>query len=296
MADATRAHASPIVLAHLCACEAASTRATAAQAGRLQHHVDDFVALLAQLGVPGVRAISASICESFVRSPSSSGSEPSARLMGQRRTSLRFVFRLARAVGLLAIDPTVDLVLPPRAPSPPRPLTDAEVSACRSVSFWDLGDTRRAAAWAAAEATARSSELAHLRMRDVDVKSGRVWIHGGKTTTDRWGHLTEWGCTQIARRLEAVGDQPDLGLVYQGRSPAGAGQVASCTAVVDVLQRAGLAGLPRVRPGSVAAWAGRQILSETGRIDIVAQRLGMTSLDRVARLIECDWQGKDSQR
>jgi len=37
-----------------------------------------------------------------------------------------------------------------------------------------------------------------------------------------------------------------------------------------VLTRAGLAGEPDVRPASVAAWAGRRILEETGRIDVVA--------------------------
>lgn len=294
MADATRAHALPIVLVHLCADEAASTRATAAQARRLQHHVDAFVEMLAQLSVPAVAAISPSVCETFLRSPAPSGSQPSARLTGQRRTALRFVFRLARAERLLALDPTVDLALPARSPNPPRPLTDAEVAACRSASFWDLGDTRRAAAWALAEATARSSELACLRVRDIDLENRRAWIHGGKATTDRWGLLTDWGCTQIARRLEHLGEEPDRGLVYQGRSPAGAGQVASCTAVVDVLQRAGLTRLPRVRPGSVAAWAGKQILAETRRIDIVAQRLGLTSLDRVARLIEWDWQSEET--
>jgi hypothetical protein len=46
---------------------------------------------------------------------------------------------------------------------------------------------------------------------------------------------------------------------------------------------------PGVRPASVAGWAGQQILRETGRIDVVAQRLGMGSLDRTARFIDWDW-------
>ena len=61
-------------------------------------------------------------------------------------------------------------------------------------------------------------------------------------------------------------------------------------AIADVLARAGLAAEPDVRPLSVVAWAGRQILDETGRIDDVARRLGMRSLDRAAQLIGFDWQ------
>jgi hypothetical protein len=52
-------------------------------------------------------------------------------------------------------------------------------------------------------------------------------------------------------------------------------------------------GEPDVRPASVAAWAGRRILAETGRIDEVARRLGMVSLDRTARFIAFDWQVDD---
>jgi hypothetical protein len=37
------------------------------------------------------------------------------------------------------------------------------------------------------------------------------------------------------------------------------------------------------------AWAGRQILAEKGRIEVVARRLGMASLDRAAALIGFDW-------
>lgn len=296
MGDATRAHASPTELARLCALEAAAPRPTAAQAARLQHHVDVFVELVLRLSIVGVADLTPSVCETFVRSPSPSGSMPSARLMGQRRTALRFVFRLARAEGLLAGDPTIDLDLPSRSPSPARPLTDFEIAACRSASIWDLADSRRAAAWALAESTARSSELAHLRIGDLDLDANRVWIHGGKTTVERWGTFTDWGRIQILRRIEVLGNQPDLGIAYQGRSPANAGQVAACTAVVDVLRRAGLTKQPRVRPGSIAAWAGQQILAETGRIDIVAQRLGVSSLDRVARLIEWDWQSEKPPR
>ncbi|MBX7071250.1 MAG: hypothetical protein K1X38_17845 [Microthrixaceae bacterium] len=212
--------------------------------------------------------------------------------MRQRRTALRFAFRLARAVGAIAWDPTADIELPPRGTRRVRPLTDDEVDRCRSAALWSLEDTRRAAAFALAEATARSSEIAYALVRDVHLEEGRVWLHGGKVTRPRWGQLTPWGIEQMTRRLDDLDGGPDQPIVYSGRKPAEAGQVASCAAVTDVLRRAGLASQPDVRAGSVAGWAGRKILEETGRIDVVAHGLGMASLDRVADIISWDWRSE----
>jgi len=52
---------------------------------------------------------------------------------------------------------------------------------------------------------------------------------------------------------------------------------------------AGLSGEPDVRPLSVAAWAVVKIFEQTSRIEDVAGRLGMRSLDRAALLIGWDW-------
>ena len=64
--------------------------------------------------------------------------------------------------------------------------------------------------------------------------------------------------TRVDRRLA---DQP---VVYEGDGRPATGQISSCIAVRDVLIRAGLGKEPGVRPASVAGWAGRQILEETG--------------------------------
>jgi integrase/recombinase XerC len=94
---------------------------------------------------------------------------------------------------------------------------------------------------------------------------------------------------QLGRRLAAFGEDSDALVLYAGDDQVGAGQVAACTALQDVLVRAGLGDEPDVRASSVAAWAGRRILRESGRIDLVAHRLGVRSLDRAARIIAWDW-------
>lgn len=241
-------------------------------------------------GIRHVTAVTPALAEAFVLAPTASGERPTVSTMHARRGALRLLFRLARTEGLDAGDATLDLRLPPRSVSfPARPLADDEVVLCRSVAQWDLTGTRRAAAWALAEATCRSSELPFITADDLDLTGGRVRIYGGKATAPRIGQLSEWGVDRIRARIDELDDQA-TSLVYSGRSRARAGQVAACTAITEILQRAGLHAEPDVRAGSVAAWAGRQVLDKTGRIDLAARALGVRSLDRAASIIAWDWQ------
>ena len=240
-------------------------------------------------GLVDMDEVTPSIAQSFVTAPTSTGEPPSISTMHWRRTALRLLFRAARRRGLVDGDPTLDLDLPPRSSLGTRPLTDDEVTLCRSVAQWSLAGSRRAAVWALGEATCRSSELPNVTGDDVDLDSGRVWIGGGKATEPRHGQLSDWGLVQVRARIKEL-ETSSLPLVYSGRSPAGAGQVSGASALVDVLTRAGLNHEPDVRPGSVAAWAGRRVLEDTGRIDCAARALGVRNLDRAATIVGWDWQ------
>src|SRR5262249_12006921 len=67
-----------------------------------------------------------------------------------------------------------------------------------------LTATRQPAAWALAEGTARTSEIPHILVSDLDFANRRVWIHGSSKAEARWGSLTDWGATQLARRIESL--------------------------------------------------------------------------------------------
>jgi integrase len=233
--------------------------------------------------------VNEAVVAEFVTASGRSG-PPSPATQHLRRSAVRLLFRTARQLGLVEGDPTLDLVLPPRSGLRARPLDDAEVAVCRSFAQHTLTETRLPAAWALAEATARTSELPHLRMRDVDLEAGRVWVWGSSRCEPRWGELTEWGRVQLERRIDHLGPtDPDLRLVYAGRGDPVSAQASSCTAIARVLTLAGLGGEPDVRPLSVLAWAGQRVLENTGRIEQVALSLGMRSLDRAAGIIGWDW-------
>ena len=241
-------------------------------------------------GVSSLGGVTPAVAAAFVGAPvPGTGELPSVPLMHLRRLALRLLFRAARRADPSLGDPTLDLVLPPRSQLGTRPLTDGEVALCRATSEWSLHDRRRAAAWALAEATCRTVELGQISRRDVDLDAGRVWIHGGKTTADRWGTLSDWGGTQLDLRLRDLPNDGSALVVYDGAGPPETGQISSCIAVRDVLVRAGLGAELGVRPASVAAWAGRRMLESGAGIEEVARRLGMASLDRTVRFIGWEW-------
>ena len=227
----------------------------------------------------------------FVTAPSSTVSRPTVATMHLRRSAVRLLFRFARELGLAAGDPTLDLKLPPRSRAAVRPLTDDEIPLCRAAALQSLTSTGLSAPWALAEATARTAELSHLCIADLDLAACRVWIHGSPRTKARWGRLSEWGAHQLERRLGVLARTSSSStlLVYGGAGSPESRQASSCQAIGETLRRAGFRTEPDVRPLSVAGWAGAQVFAETGRIEAAARALGVRSLDGAARLIDFDW-------
>lgn len=144
------------------------------------------------------------------------------------------------------------------------------------------------------QAGIRTGELAKVTVADVDLEAGVVHAPGCRSALARTAPLTDWGRAQLGRRLRALPSEPGRPLTYEGDGSDKSKQAASCIAITDCLTRAGLGNDPAVRPVSVTAWAGRKVFEETGRIDQVAARLGMRSLDRTARLVGLDHRPSDA--
>jgi hypothetical protein len=246
----------------------------------------------AHLETAGIRNLSettSDVVRSFVHLPRD-GRAPAPSTLHFRRSIARLVFGAARSLGLTLLDPTLDLVLPPRSGTRTRALTDDEIALCREAAF-GLGPTRHAAALALAEASARTSEAPLVRARHVDLSIGKVWIQGGSRTDPREGQLTPWGLEQVGRRIAemAAHGADDPLLVSRGSTSAESRQASACIAIRDVLVGARLSTEPDVRPASVAAWTGARAFADGCSIEAVALLLGCRSLDQAARLIGWDW-------
>jgi integrase len=253
--------------------------------------VDRFGGFLSRaFGVAELDEVSTSQVAAFVRSTNSDGVWPSVATMRLRRSVVRSVFRVGRELGFVDGDPTVDVALPSRTNEAARLLTDLEVQRCRRVALEDLTSTRLAVPWALGEATARTGEIGHVIVDDLDLDRSRVWIHGSGNAEPRWGNLTAWGVGQLERHLRDRSSGSLAATLSQSATTnAESRRAHSSQAIRETLRRAGLLEDSAVRPASLTAWAGRKVLNGTGRIDEVARALGMRSLDGAARLIGWDW-------
>ena len=239
-------------------------------------------------GVRCIADVDAGLVERFVHA-SADGLAPSVAAMHWRRSALRMLFRLWRSRGLVDRDPTLDLALPPRSLLATRALSDDEVELCRWVSLDPPTETVFAAVWALAEAGASSGEIPHVLVRDVRVAEHWVRLSGSTKAEARNALLTQWSSKQLARRAATLDHDLSACVAYPGRGTVESGQAWVSGTISKILHRAGLADDAQVRPRSITAWVGRRIFDETRSIDIVAQRLGLRSLDRAAALIGWDW-------
>jgi integrase len=292
----TRRATSPTAAAELIRCSVefgALSEQSARRLGRLFSHFARYVegghdcSSLTDVSPDHVRA--------FVHAPCASGGVASVATAHLRRSAVRLLFRLARHLDLVDGDPTLDLVLPPRSSVRQRPLTLDEVIVCRSFSLQTLTETRQPAAWAVAEAGARSSEIALIRASHIDLEGGTVFIPGGTRRDPRRVPLTAWGLSQLRRRLVTLATLPgDPPIIYSGRWGAESAQASSCAAIASVLGRAGLGSEPDIGPGSVAAWAGAEAREHGLPIDHVARLLGLRNLDQAASIIGWDWRAGEA--
>lgn len=215
------------------------------------------------------------------------GDQPALSTVHHRRTNVRLLFRIWRSLGLTDSDPTHDLALPSRSDQSFRALSDHEIDLCRAASLTDPTATRAPAVWAVAESGAHSAEIPLLRRCDVDVDRGTLFAPGGAKTDSRTVPMTEWGRQQLSRRIKVVTDADAL-LIYDGAGTPASAQAYVGKVIASIFARAGIGG-SALSPRSITAWVGRSVLAETGRIEDVALRLGIRSLDRAAALIDWDW-------
>lgn len=238
------------------------------------------------LSITSVEALESSHVQAFMDALRMDGSQPEYGTRRVRRMALRMAFRTGRRLGLCRVDPTLDVELGPNASVSARRLSLAEVELCRVYAIPGPRDGRRSVAWALAEATARTGEMGLVRISDLDLVRGRVWLPGTPGADARWGYLTDWGLGQVLRRIR-LDANPAASLIVWRRQPKNS-RAASSQAVKETLRAAGLVA-PEIKPRSVTAWAGRRLFDDGAPLDVVARRLGMRSLDQTASFIGFEW-------
>ena len=193
------------------------------------------------------------------------------------------------------IDPAA--LIGPRIPRPgmqvsARPLNISEADLVRSHADSGLMTSRRPLQVAFAFAGGTATEIALLRLRDLDMAAGTVTFSGG---TARTNPLDEWSIETFRRWLRSQPQAPDsdapvcvsegLGLARGARSVS--------VRLGDVLREAALMGRPGVTARSIRLTTARRVLDEHG-IEAAARFLGAVSLDTTAAALQHPWRDSDA--
>lgn len=266
---------------------------------RTTETVNRFAARLAATRVHRAEDITTGDCAAFIDAMTKHGTFPELTTRHARRVAIRMLFRTWRDLQYDVGDPTLDLELPPRTGRAARPLTDAEVVLCRAATRLGMAGSaslQRAVVWALAEATAITSEISAVRICDVDDVTDPRWVQlpGTRRADARLGELSDWGAAIVRRHLEHLTAQRAKAttlLTYRGKGTPGqaTAQAAVSNVVAAVLDSAGLADQPDVRPGSVRNWAGRRLYDQGMPLERVARRMGTRTLDTCAEDIALEW-------
>jgi integrase len=257
---------------------------------------DHFDAYAAASGVTTIGEVNEQLVGDWIRSLTTRGGPAAPATQRLRRSVIRSLFRELRRYGVSVGDPSLDVAVASGRVQGHRALTDIEVERCRWAALATARATRQPAIWALAEAGASSAEVAGVRIRDLDLDSSRAWVEAASITDPRWIELSEWGVKQLALRVADVGPDPEVTVAYQGTRSLHSRNCSVDAGLEAIFRRAGIAEDPQVAPRSVTAWVGRRLLADTGRIEVMAARLGLRSLDQAAHLVALDWRRLTDRR
>ena len=267
---------------------------------RMSETVTRFARHASARGVRRLAEVQPCDARTFITALTRHGQEPELATQHARRTALRTLYRTARQLDLATGDPTLDIALPARGSLAARPLSDDEVTLCRASTRASRGPraSLRATAWALGEATAISSEITQIRIRDLDDPHhpSHVQLPGTRRHDPRRVALTTWGSIILGERSSALLPLygPDTLLAYGGHAPPGEAkaQASVCNALRHVLGTARLLAEADIRPASLRHWVGRSAYDAGTPLEEVARLLGLHSLDATAEDIALDWRRK----
>ena len=268
-------------------------------AKRVERRVTGLFGFLRVRGIEHLHDMTTELVVEWLRAPGKTHwgahRRPAVSTVRNRRRNAEVAFEEAKALGA-QIDPAE--LVGERIPRPAgdeyvRPLTDGEID--RGRIFADRGPITAGGSFvfALAEAGGQPSEMAAMRMRDIDLDAGTVTFFGPAA---RICPFNEWGL-QMAKLF--FGNVPPLApddlvcLAPQGaRSSTPQGIEARLR---RVLVAADLIDEPGVTVNSIRLASARKVFEAHG-IEAAARFLGTPSLDTAARAVGHNWRQDNGSR
>lgn len=206
-----------------------------------------------------------------------------------RRAAAKRLFEAAARLGA-PIDPAAlvgDPIARSDAVTSTRPLTDKEARLVRAHAHTGLFVSRRLLLVALAFAGGTATEIALVRLCDLDVAAGTVALRGRAARTNPLG---PWPAQAITKWLNNQHCAPHPDTVLCVSEDLSVERAAHCVTVRlgDVLRDAGLRRTPGVTARSLRLTTAAEVFEESGLI-AAARFLGSLSLDSTAAALNFDW-------
>lgn len=242
------------------------------------------------------------LCQRFALAPMRGEHSPSGSTSGVRLAALRDAFHGLVEAGLAADNPALGLCVDRRSPVViPCPLTPVEAQRLLSAGRLFSTDTLRPACVALALAGAAHLEVARAVVADLDPASTRLRL-GSNTGSERTIILEPLASAAVTARVSAQRREwrqrkqpwvPESAPLAMHR-PISTYRPDSVAPTVSMnlsraMKRAGITRIG-VRPRSCREYAANDVYARTGRVEDVAQQLGLASLDAAYRLLDWGWQ------
>ena len=173
------------------------------------------------------------------------------------------------------------------AGTPARPLACDEAALVEARADRGLVASRRSLLVAASFAGATATEIAGLRMGDVDVEASTIAFRGPHARTNPLGGWAEEAFARFVRNNPPIAG--DALLCVSGRTDEASAAHSVTARLAEVLRDAGIAGREGVSARSIRLTTARLVLDAEG-IEAAARFLGSPSLDTTAAALGHSWQ------
>ena len=259
-----------------------------------------FASFIDRLGAASIVDITDQHVARFLRARTArTNKTPAPSTQARRRAAVAKLFRTAISLGLATRDPSHGVPIGTAGKPGYRNLVDDEVRLCHAFTVGTTRSLRSAAGWALGETGAPTEEIPRIHVHHATGNTEQLWSPGTNRIRPRLLYPTEWGRKMIRGRIRDLADRRLFGstpLVWTDnlQSPQG-GRVSASTLLSTVMRRAGITGTS-IGPASLRKWAALEIYEQTDcDLQAVANRLGMSSLDKTADLIDLDWLVEDDE-
>lgn len=253
------------------------------------------------MGLSLVNQINPSLVTEWLHTPGVDGQPVGSSRRKTRLAALRAFFRTLYRLGIWDQNPASGI---PEAPARSRhvaPLTVDQIEQVKRVAARRPGSSKVPAALALVLLGASAREAAFVRVGDVDLDEGRVWLQGGSGWyRDRWVRIDdEWARDALRIRIAVLtaetpdGDQLRRTLLVYKPTQAGVpGDKRSASisgALTDLMKTARVYQVGRTRVESIREAVAARVFAQTGSLEATAERLGVSSLDGVVHVLGYDW-------